>query len=157
MRCRYPATSLTMKLSVCSPNFPRVLKPSLFIHGSHDGVESPLDVHQPSCLRCGQKCVPGPQPVGTPQKPLRQFQEGPLGIDQAKHLRHRPAFGRDRVLKTFVPIFHVPLIGLSTQIRSGLSAQQIRQLREVHRYAAGSSLVERSVTGARDLAWDDFE
>ena len=50
VRCRCPATSLTMKLSVCSPNFPWVFKPSLFIHGSHDGVESPLDVDQPSRL-----------------------------------------------------------------------------------------------------------
>jgi hypothetical protein len=30
--------------------FPAEIKPSLFIHGGHDGVEGPLDVDQPSRL-----------------------------------------------------------------------------------------------------------
>jgi len=99
--------SLVVMSSLSSLNHPSSSTAATMVSKAHC-----MSIGLPVC-DAAKKCLPGPQPMGTSQIPLRQCLDRPVGIDQARKPGHRPAFGGDRECKGFIPMPIVRLCGLS--------------------------------------------
>jgi hypothetical protein len=74
-------------------DMPRVNQPSTATAATMASKARSMSLRFP-CLGSGHQGLPRPQPMGTFQISLGQFSDKrPVGIEQARHLRQRPAVG----------------------------------------------------------------